>query len=87
MEDGRKFVQLVVAENNEGKRGLFQLDTKIWIKKGDLLWSLGKFWEVLDTVKTFDNNEDYHFIITCCDLYDVTGAEVEAYYSKHDIEE
>ena len=62
MEDDRKFVQLVVAENNEGKRGLFQLDTKIWIKKGDLLCSLGKFWEVLDTV-------------------------VEAYYSKHEIEE
>lgn len=85
--DDRKLVQLIVAENNEGKRGLFQIDTTKWIRKGDLLWSVGKFWEVINTVNTFDDNDTYSFIMTCCDLYEVTGAKIDAYYNKRFIEE
>lgn len=85
--DDRKLVQLIVAENNEGKRGLFQTDTSILIRKGDLLWSVGKFWEVINTVNAFDDSDYYSFIVSCCDLYEVTGAKIDAYYNKRYIEE
>ena len=85
--DERKLVQLIVAENNEGKRGLFQSDTSNWVRKGDLLWSVGKFWEVINTVNTFDDSDYYSFIVSCCDLYEVTGAKIDAVYNKREIEE
>lgn len=78
------YIELIVAENNEGKRGLFQLNKPQYVTKGDLLWSLGKFWEIIAVDRIFleSRAEEYEFIRKCCDHYEVVGADVEAIYTR-----
>ncbi len=83
----RNLVQLILAETYEGVRGLFQTGTGTWVRKGDLLLSLNKLWKVINVVNEFDDTDDYSFIVSCCDLYEVTGAKIDAVYNKREIEE